>query len=83
MTSHTAIHIWDEVEPALVAFDLYSCSSIDLNVVWKHFLVMEPDEIIYKFLDRESNFDTVITSGIKLFGLNGVGPDSDPGTASS
>lgn len=32
-TSHMAIHIWDEVDPAILQFDLYSCKSFDEQIV--------------------------------------------------
>jgi S-adenosylmethionine/arginine decarboxylase-like enzyme len=32
-TSHIAIHIWDEVEPALVQMDVYSCAYFDPEIV--------------------------------------------------
>lgn len=73
-TSHMSLHIWDRVNPPLVQFDLYSCAAIDLDIIWQHLLVMEPDVIEYKFLDRENGFK-VISEGTKMFGLNGVGPD--------
>jgi S-adenosylmethionine/arginine decarboxylase-like enzyme len=30
-TSHIAFHIWDEEDPALLQFDLYTCGSLDVN----------------------------------------------------
>ena len=30
-TSHIAMHIWDEVSPALMQFDVYSCSELDVK----------------------------------------------------
>jgi S-adenosylmethionine/arginine decarboxylase-like enzyme len=32
-TSHIAFHIWDEVDPALVQFDLYTCGQLELDKV--------------------------------------------------
>jgi S-adenosylmethionine/arginine decarboxylase-like enzyme len=31
--SHLAIHCWDEISPALIEFDLFSCKSFDVNHV--------------------------------------------------
>lgn len=31
--SHLAIHSWDEISPALIEFDLFSCKSFDINLV--------------------------------------------------
>jgi len=32
-TSHLALHIWDEVDPAVMQFDLYSCKQFDESIV--------------------------------------------------
>lgn len=32
-TSHMAIHIWDELDPAVMQFDLYSCKGFDEKAV--------------------------------------------------
>lgn len=34
-TSHLALHIWDEVDPAVMQFDLYSCKQFDESIVLK------------------------------------------------
>lgn len=31
--SHLAIHSWDEITPALIEFDLFSCKDFDVNIV--------------------------------------------------
>jgi len=31
-TSHIAIHCWDEEDPALVEFDIYSCKDFDKDI---------------------------------------------------
>jgi len=58
-TSHIAFHIWDEQNPALVQFDLYTCGSLDidvvLDVVRDH---LDPVNLKYLLLDRESGFKT-------------------------
>ena len=59
-TSHVAMHIWDEVKPALVQLDVYSCTEIDPNKI----INLIKDElktvnIEYKFLDRENNFKEI------------------------
>ena len=59
-TSHLAMHIWDEVNPALVQFDVYSCSDFEPKTVVDHLQVMEPAKIDYKFLDRETEFIQVL-----------------------
>ena len=32
-TSHIALHVWDEEEPALLQFDLYTCSTLPVKKV--------------------------------------------------
>jgi len=52
-TSHIVLHSWDEVDPGLVMLDVYTCSHLDLDVVFKAMEVFKPTKIEYKFLDRE------------------------------
>lgn len=56
-TSHIAFHIWDEVDPGLVQFDLYTCGKLDLEKVLKifkeTFSVQSLDFILF---DRENGF---------------------------
>jgi S-adenosylmethionine/arginine decarboxylase-like enzyme len=56
-TSHIAFHIWDEVDPGLVQFDLYTCGKLDLEKVLKIFketFAIESLEFI--LFDRENGF---------------------------
>ena len=59
-TSHVAMHIWDEVDPALVQLDVYSCAEMDPNKVIE-IIKQEFDtvKIEYKFLDREHDFKEI------------------------
>ena len=59
-TSHIAMHIWDEVDPALVQLDVYSCADMDPNKVIE-IIKQELDtvKIKYKFLDREHDFKEI------------------------
>lgn len=34
-TSHIAMHVWDEEDPAFVQFDLYTCSTLPVEKVLK------------------------------------------------
>ncbi len=56
-TSHIAFHIWDEVDPGLVQFDLYTCGKLNLEKVLKifkdNFTVESLDFILF---DRENGF---------------------------
>ncbi len=55
-TSHIAIHVWDESSPALVQLDIYSCSNIDLQKIFKFFTSeLDPIKMDYKYLDRETD----------------------------
>ena len=61
-TSHIVMHIWDEVSPALMQFDVYSCGEFDpeiiCNKIDEDFAV---HKIEYKFLDRENNLNEIHT----------------------
>ena len=61
-TSHIVMHIWDEVSPALMQFDVYSCGEFDpetiCNKIDEDFAV---HKIEYKFLDRENNLSELHT----------------------
>lgn len=56
-TSHIAFHVWDEESPARLQFDLYTCGSLDkdvvLNAVHDTFDVVSGD---YRIYDRENGF---------------------------
>ena len=54
-TSHIAIHVWDEPNPALMQIDVYSCAVFDVdeiaNKIKSDFDVVKLD---YKYLNRET-----------------------------
>jgi S-adenosylmethionine/arginine decarboxylase-like enzyme len=56
-TSHVAFHIWDEQDPSLVQFDLYTCGELNLAKVLlafgETFKVVSLD---YQLFDRENGF---------------------------
>jgi S-adenosylmethionine/arginine decarboxylase-like enzyme len=52
-TSHIALHVWDEAEPALMQLDVYTCSHLDINQVFESIQEWEPTKIEYKYIDRE------------------------------
>jgi S-adenosylmethionine/arginine decarboxylase-like enzyme len=54
-TSHIALHVWDEVEPALMQLDIYTCSSLDIEEVFEAITQWEPTKVEYKFIDRENS----------------------------
>jgi S-adenosylmethionine/arginine decarboxylase-like enzyme len=53
-TSHIVMHVWDEVSPALMQFDVYTCGKLNpehiMDKIKKDFNI---SKIEYKFLDRE------------------------------
>lgn len=61
-TSHIVMHVWDEVHPALMQFDVYSCGEFDPETICKK---IEKDftvhKITYKFLDREHDLQEIHT----------------------
>ena len=58
-TSHIALHVWDENNPALIQLDVYSCSKLYEDVVFEHLEQFKPEKIQYKLLDRNKSLITV------------------------
>lgn len=56
-TSHIAFHIWDQPQPAMLQFDLYTCGSLDqdevITTLAEYFDLVSVD---YKRIDREVGF---------------------------
>jgi len=61
-TSHIAMHVWDEVEPALMQLDVYTCSTLNTADVFEALQQFEPVNVEYKYIDREHNL-TLIDRG--------------------
>lgn len=59
-TSHIAIHVWDEPDPSLVQFDLYTCSTLPVQSVLRN---LEKNiglrDYKYMVLERTSDFRVV------------------------
>lgn len=56
-TSHIAFHIWDEPQPGLLQFDLYTCGTLNKDTVIE--ALMERFDIVsleYQMFDRENGF---------------------------
>ena len=64
-TSHAAIHVWDEVNPALVQFDVYSCADFLIQDVLFQFKEMNPSKIEWKFMDRSEGLKVVNTNSLQ------------------
>lgn len=52
-TSHIAMHVWDEVDPALMQLDVYTCSTLNIDDVFKAIEQFNPVNVEYKYIDRE------------------------------
>ncbi len=63
-TSHIAIHVWDECDPALLQMDVYTCSALNIEDVFRAIEEFKPTKIEYKYIDRENEL-TLIENGIK------------------
>lgn len=63
-TSHASIHVWDNDNPPMFQFDLYSCCEFSPKVVLKHiddwFGLIEAH---YQMIDRNGNDFKIIESG--------------------
>lgn len=59
-TSHIAFHVWDEEDPALLQFDLYTCSTLPVPIViesidrWMNFT-----DYRYVVYERATGFNVV------------------------
>jgi S-adenosylmethionine/arginine decarboxylase-like enzyme len=63
-TSHASIHVWDNDNPPMFQFDLYSCSDFTATQVLNHidewFGLIEAH---YQMIDRNGNDFKIIDSG--------------------
>jgi S-adenosylmethionine/arginine decarboxylase-like enzyme len=63
-TSHASIHVWDNDNPPMFQFDLYSCCEFSPKVVLKHIDDwFELIEAHYQMIDRNGNDFKIIESG--------------------
>jgi S-adenosylmethionine/arginine decarboxylase-like enzyme len=62
-TSHIAMHVWDEVSPALMQLDVYTCSALNTKDVFEALQEFDPDHVEFKYIDREHDL-TLIDKGI-------------------
>ncbi len=59
-TSYIAMHIWDEINPALMQFDVYSCGNLDVEAICKKIKEdFNIQKIEYKFLNRETGLQDI------------------------
>ena len=62
-TSHIAMHVWDEVHPALMQLDVYTCSTLNIDDVFQALQCFDPVNVQYKYLDREHDL-TLLDKGV-------------------
>lgn len=53
-TSHIAMHVWDECEPAMMQLDVYTCSTLNTQDVFAAIQPFGPSKVEYKYIDREN-----------------------------
>ena len=59
-TSHIAVHVWDEVSPALMQMDVYSCSDFNPQLIFDRLHQdFAATKIEWKFLDRERGLEDI------------------------
>ena len=65
-TSHIAFHVWDEETPALLQFDLYTCSTLPVPTVLRMIdEFMEFESYKYVVYERANDFNVVETGKFK------------------
>jgi len=61
-TSHIALHVWDEEQPALIQFDLYTCSTLPVPTVIDSInKYMGLEKYWYMVMERRNGFNVVET----------------------
>jgi len=58
-TSHSSIHIWDDINPAMAQFDLYSCKFFTLESVMDNFREWGILEYEWVMIDRNTDISIV------------------------
>jgi S-adenosylmethionine/arginine decarboxylase-like enzyme len=61
-TSHIVLHTWDEETPATLQLDVYTCSELEIDLVFNALSIFQPITLDYKFLDREQGFTDITES---------------------
>ena len=59
-TSHIVMHTWDELNPAMIQLDVYSCGEFDEHDICKKIAKdFELSKIEYKYLNRETGLSDI------------------------
>lgn len=57
-TSHIALHVWDEENPGMIQFDLYTCSTLPVQDVIDNLkLNLGLKDYSYMVIERKNGFD--------------------------
>ena len=56
-TSHIALHCWDEVSPAIVQLDVYTCGTLDKEIVLLFLDEFDPVKVEHAIIDRADFID--------------------------
>jgi S-adenosylmethionine/arginine decarboxylase-like enzyme len=65
-TSHVTFHTFEDEDPTLLEFDIYSCQDLDVQQVLAFIDEFEPMEISFMFLDRHHNLTVKETGNRKI-----------------
>lgn len=65
-TSHCAIHVWDDVSPAVVQFDLYTCSALDPEQIFPYLDQFNVVKMEWGYLDREHGLNFMEIAGRRM-----------------
>jgi len=69
-TSHASIHVWDNENPAMFQFDLYSCCEFSPKAVLNHINDwFQLESASWQFIDRNTDKFIVIDNGKYKKGL--------------
>ena len=58
-TSHIAVHVWDETDPAVIQLDVYTCATLDPHSVIRHLDQFSPVNIDTHYLDRDTALSVI------------------------
>lgn len=58
-TSHASVHIWDEVKPAVLQMDVYSCKDFNIADVLEMLKEFDVVKSEYLVLDRNKSIEVV------------------------
>lgn len=56
-TSSITMHVWDEDKPGVMQLDIYTCSTLDISIIFDKLQQFKPTRIQYVFIDRDEKFE--------------------------